>query len=400
MVGLVLVSIAWFIMLSPAALGGPASYVTVIGHSMQPTLSGGDLAIVREQDHYVIGDVVAFRPSKHGGQGDAVVIHRIVDGSVEEGFVTQGDNNDGRDPWRLREREIVGEVWFSLPRAGHLLAALQAPLLLGGLASSIAVSAVLSGPEGTKNKRSAGEGRRLGGGGRRWLPSWRRLRRRIRALLPTAVLPAIVALLLGAGAGSAAHLPVSGGTLHVFRFSVQLEPVAAEVDVRPDTLNAQSEGQPVTGYIELPLPYHVANIDVSTIVLSIPGTSGVVPAQPAPVEIGDEDGDGVADLMVKFDRAAVIALAGGREGDITMMVSGRFGIGAEFQGTDTVRVIHSVTPNPDAAPPEATTVPPTASLSTPTATPTLTPEPTPTATPTFTPEPSPTDEALDFDALS
>jgi len=364
--------LAWFFLFRPDFLGGPASYIIVSGKSMEPGLQSGDLVVVRRQADYQPGDVVAF------DVGGGKVIHRIVEGSAEEGFVMRGDNNDGFDPWRPGEDDILGEMWFSVPRAGRLLAVLQSPVLLAGLASSVAVFLVLIGPEGAKSKRASEESQPQGGNGRRRFPWWRRLRRAILSLLPTVVLPAALAVLLGSGTGSAANLPVSGGTLQVFRFSLQVEPVAAEVDLRPDTLNAESEGQSVAAYIELSLPFDVADIDVPTVVLSIAGARCAVAAEGTPVEIGDEDGDGVADLMVKFDRAAVIALVAGREGDVMMLVSGQLRGGSEFQGADSVRVIHAATPTPIASPGEGAAIPSPAPPLTPTATATQTLEPTPT----------------------
>jgi signal peptidase I len=143
----------WFLLLRPAFLGGPASYVWVSGGSMKPTLQGGSLVIAREQGRYGMGDIVAFRLAKHKGGGNAVVIHRIVGGSAEEGFITQGDNNQARDPWRLNEGDIVGEMWFSAPGAGRVLAVLRAPVMLAGLAAAVAVFLMLSGPEGRKLPR-------------------------------------------------------------------------------------------------------------------------------------------------------------------------------------------------------------------------------------------------------
>jgi signal peptidase len=148
----VLLLAGWLVLLRPVFLGGPATYVRVTGDSMEPTLDSGDLALVRQQGHYGKGDIVAFRPPMHTGGRSAVVIHRIVGGSSEEGFLMQGDNNEGRDPWRISEGDILGEMWFSVPGGGRLLGMLQSPLVLAALASGVAVFLVLSG--GEEKKRS------------------------------------------------------------------------------------------------------------------------------------------------------------------------------------------------------------------------------------------------------
>lgn len=60
---------------------------------------------------------------------------------------------------------------------------------------------------------------------------------------------------------------------------------------------------------------------------------------PSP-EIGDYDGDGIPDLMVKLDWAAMIALFAGKTipGNYVMEVTGTV-VGLRFKGTDTIRVI-------------------------------------------------------------
>lgn len=145
--------LVWFLFLGPAFLGGPATYVRVTGDSMEPSLHAGDLVVARGQSSYGEGDVVAFRPPRHTGGRSAAVIHRIVGGSAEEGFIMQGDNNEGKDPWRISEGDILGEMWFSAPAGGRFLGILQSPLVLAGLASGVAVFLVLIGGEEKKRPR-------------------------------------------------------------------------------------------------------------------------------------------------------------------------------------------------------------------------------------------------------
>jgi len=145
------VLVVWFLLLRPPFLDGPASYVMVAGRSMEPTLSGGDLAVVRQQDTYAPGDIVAFRvPKGEPGEG-AIVIHRISGGTAENGFIMQGDNKRYPDPWHPTEDDIMGEMWVSVPGAGRLLGYLRAPLPLATLAGWLALVLVATG--GRKTKR-------------------------------------------------------------------------------------------------------------------------------------------------------------------------------------------------------------------------------------------------------
>lgn len=122
----------WFMFLRPASLGGPLSTVLVTGVSMEPTIHDGDLVVTQAQDHYGIGDVVAF------DTGGAVVIHRIVGGSGDEGFIMQGDNNTAIDSWRPTTEDVIGKRWLRAPGLGVKVRQLQArPALLGALVGGL-----------------------------------------------------------------------------------------------------------------------------------------------------------------------------------------------------------------------------------------------------------------------
>jgi len=117
-------------------------------------------------------------------------------------------------------------------------------------------------------------------------------------------------------------------------FAVEYSTVAATIDVDPATLNLKTAGKWITCYIELGDGYNVSDIVLGTVQLN-----GQVFAEPQPTQIGDYDADGVADLMVKFSRAAVQEiLAVGDAVQIT--VTGELTVGiVQFEGSDTIRVI-------------------------------------------------------------
>ena len=133
--------------------------------------------------------------------------------------------------------------------------------------------------------------------------------------------------------------------------------IEVTVDIHPETLNLKSNGRWITAYIELPEGYEVSGINISTVFLE-----NVIPAESDPKygfvknpEIADRDNNGIPELMVKFDRWAVIDYIWvfklyhmgfdplsslpkeGVEVELTITVS----LNTEtFEGSDTIRVIY------------------------------------------------------------
>jgi len=111
--------------------------------------------------------------------------------------------------------------------------------------------------------------------------------------------------------------------------------IPARIDFKPDTMNLESKGQWVTVYIELPLGhgYGIGQIDLGTLMLN-----SLIRSEAKPNEIGDYDGDGIPDLMVKFNGLAVQKIL--NIGDaVRITLTGNLIDGRLFEGTDTIRVI-------------------------------------------------------------
>lgn len=117
----------------------------------------------------------------------------------------------------------------------------------------------------------------------------------------------------------------------------------ATINVKPQNLKLHSKGSWITCYIELPSIFgaDVYEINVSSVRLGADVPTGNVFA------IGDFDHDGVLELMVKFDREAVVSyiLSTGVDGYIaglsrwvTLQVVGDLFSGLRFEGYDTIRV--------------------------------------------------------------
>lgn len=113
--------------------------------------------------------------------------------------------------------------------------------------------------------------------------------------------------------------------------------IEATVDFDPDTLNLGSEGKWIPCYIELPEGYDVEDIDISSVTLKL---IEAVPALAHPTKVGDYDSDGVPDLMVRFERAAVQGILP-PGGEVKVTVSGELD-GKLFEGRDMIGAMAGV----------------------------------------------------------
>jgi hypothetical protein len=99
--------------------------------------------------------------------------------------------------------------------------------------------------------------------------------------------------------------------------------IPADVTIKPETLNTNSNGK-FTAFVQLPEPYNVADIDVSTVTcegaLAIKGTID----------------EGFLVLNVKFNRQDLNEIAPGESIEFT--VTGELEDGSMFEGKDSIRV--------------------------------------------------------------
>ena len=84
--------------------------VRVAGLSMSPTLSPGDLAIVRRDARPREGSIVLVRAPGH-----SAVLHRVVAMGTDGSATTKGDANTVNDRENARASEIVGVVERVVP---------------------------------------------------------------------------------------------------------------------------------------------------------------------------------------------------------------------------------------------------------------------------------------------
>ena len=137
----------WALFLRPQSLGGRAGYVLVSGKSMLPLYHTGDLVLVERHSSYHVGELIAYRVPKGDPMAGAQVIHRIVGGDAQHGFVVQGDNRTAPDVWRPKPADIVGAKAVRIPNAIVLLQYLRSPFVLALLVACFVFASVVTRPQ-------------------------------------------------------------------------------------------------------------------------------------------------------------------------------------------------------------------------------------------------------------
>jgi signal peptidase I len=141
-----------------AAIGGWAvtthrlGYVVTHGVSMEPLYHEGDLVFITKADSYEIGQIAAY----HGGAGGRLeVLHRIIGGDPETGFIFKGDNKQSTDVERPTADQLIGRALLHIPHGGVVLRPVLSPTGLGMIGFLFA-----SGAAAAKSRRDIPRGRR------------------------------------------------------------------------------------------------------------------------------------------------------------------------------------------------------------------------------------------------
>ena len=127
-------ALAW--VLWPASLGGATRSIVVGGHSMEPEYHIGDIVILRPGGP-AVDEIVVFDPPLE--EDHPLVVHRIVGGDEESGWVTQGDNNPEPDPWLIHAGDVKGRVAFLIPQGHRGIALLGSPMVLALILGAMGV---------------------------------------------------------------------------------------------------------------------------------------------------------------------------------------------------------------------------------------------------------------------
>jgi signal peptidase I len=149
---LIALGLLWFYF-APVDLGGSTTYVVTDGISMEPRFHTGDLALVRSQSSYHVGEIVAYNSKVY----HTVVLHRII-ARAGDRYVFKGDNNNFVDFEHPAASQLIGALWLHLPGWGARLKSLSSPALVGALVAFAVL--LLTGVSFARERRRRGRERR------------------------------------------------------------------------------------------------------------------------------------------------------------------------------------------------------------------------------------------------
>ncbi|MFX0038839.1 MAG: hypothetical protein ACFFCY_16235 [Promethearchaeota archaeon] len=113
--------------------------------------------------------------------------------------------------------------------------------------------------------------------------------------------------------------------------------IEAICDINPNKLNMRSKGKFITVYLEIANDYDVYDIILEEILLN-----DFLNFESKPFNIGDWDNDNIPDLMIKFDRSAVICFLLTLEPlqfwEVT--ITGKLFDGVKFKATSVIELLN------------------------------------------------------------
>jgi signal peptidase I len=151
--GLAVLACLW-LYFAPVGLGGSTTYVVTDGTSMEPRFHTGDLAVVRAQGSYHVGEIVAY----HSKAFHTIVLHRII-AIAGDRYVFKGDNNNFVDFEHPARSQLIGSLWLHIPGAGARLQSLGSPQLVGvliGVATLLLCGTAFTTRRRRRRRRRAG----------------------------------------------------------------------------------------------------------------------------------------------------------------------------------------------------------------------------------------------------
>ncbi len=129
-----IVAVVLFAAVTSAIWKKPMLFSSVRSNSMYPLFQRSDMILIKSlssNDAVSIGDIVVFKTEEGSLSNKGWIVHRIVDGNEETGYITKGDANDyidqasgGTPPikreWIVSKVLTFGDAPIKIPLIGYL----------------------------------------------------------------------------------------------------------------------------------------------------------------------------------------------------------------------------------------------------------------------------------------
>ncbi len=136
----VIAVIAVLLLISVFPITGNFKVLAVLSGSMEPAIHTGSIVVVKPVSEYKVGDVITFGKISRRDTPTTHRINEIKNGPTGLTYVTKGDANNAVDLREVRQNEIVGKEFLTVPYAGYIINTAKKPY---GFALIIIIPALL-----------------------------------------------------------------------------------------------------------------------------------------------------------------------------------------------------------------------------------------------------------------
>ena len=112
---LIFTFLALFFLLSQINFPGVYKVFLVQSGSMTPTLNTGDVVFIKPVSQYRPNDIITFNSHQN-----FTVTHRLIKENSGS-FTTKGDANSVTDQNTINTSDIIGKVFFIIPKIGYFI---------------------------------------------------------------------------------------------------------------------------------------------------------------------------------------------------------------------------------------------------------------------------------------
>lgn len=155
----------------------PVFFSSVRSNSMYPLFQRSDMILIKSvsnKDKINIGDIVVFKVEEGSLSSKGWIVHRVIGGNEEMGYITKGDANDYTDQasggtppirreWIASEVLVIGKQPLKIPLIGYLplwMEKFQAnpytmPVIAIVLAVIVGISEFISGNKRRKKRKTS-----------------------------------------------------------------------------------------------------------------------------------------------------------------------------------------------------------------------------------------------------